>query len=188
MIFADMPPSHYEWQVPYQTAEMPHLILHFDMNKTMIATDKVGQKSAHDTICAVLADRIVSTWDETTPPMDYFHYVKYHLLPNSDNSREIKLKQKEKVAQLLDFLKASNHPAYGEAQETYDRAMNVLEKQETEIFTSFHKLIKYLHEKKISYTLVIRTFGSEATEIAHELNERFGAGFIEDFRMVKQGD
>ncbi len=159
------------------------------MNKTMIASDKEGQKSPHDVICAVLADRIVGVWDETLDaPIDYFHYVKHFLIPNPENSREIKLKQKEKIAELLDFLEQTNHPSYMQAQEIYDHAMSALLAQETLIFASFHKLIEYLHDRKVSYTLVIRTFGSEAPELAIELNERFGAGFIEDFRTVQQGN
>ena len=189
MIPTDIQPSHYEWQIPYEKSATPHLILHFDMNKTMIASDREGQKSAHDTICAILADRISDRWDPILEaPMDYFHFVKYHLVPNPGKSWEIKLKQKEKVSEFLDFLKASGHPSYPMAKDIYDHAMRVIETQKTEIFSSFHKMIQYLHEKEIPYTLVIRTFGSEAPEIVQELNEKFGSGFIDDFRTIRQGN
>jgi len=187
MVFADLPPSHYEWQIP--TADTPHLILHFDMNKTMIASDKEGQKSPHDVICALLADKITDKWDDTLESeIDYFHYVKYHLLPNPQNSKEIKLRQKEIVAEFLEILKEREHPAYAKAQEVYDHSMRVLKAQKTEIFPSFHKLIGYLHDKKIAYTLVIRTFGSEAPYLARELNAHFGSNFIADFRTIRQGN
>lgn len=181
------PPSQYEYQVPYEVK--PQLILHFDMNKTLIASDREGQKTGHDTVCAILADQIFGLWDDSLEaPMNYFHYVKYHLLPNPKASKEVKLKQKEKVSQFLAFLQEISHPDYDQALKTYERAMAHLETQETQVFRSFYKLIDYLQEKGISYKLVIRTFGSEALEIAEELNERFGSDFIVGFHAIKQGD
>ncbi len=193
-------PSHYEWQIPHQVYESasiqlnpieakPHLILHFDMNKTLIAADKVGQKTAHDVICKEIADQVTDLWDDTlSVPISYASYVKHHLLPNPNHSEDVKLKQKAQLSEVLRVLKERNHPASSGMQEIYDHAMELLEKQETQVFTSFYRLIEFLQKENISYTLVIRTFGSEASELAEELNERFGDGYLTDFRFVKRGN
>lgn len=187
MFLTTPPPSHYEWQIPYEVK--PHLILHFDMNKTLIASDKEGQKTAHDVICAVLADQIEGLWDDSlTAPVNYFHYVKYRLLPNPHHSKEIKLRQKEKIAEFLHVLKESDHPDYAQAQQTYDRAMDRLNSGGTQVFKSFYKLIDYLNARDLRYTLIIRTFGSEAAEVVEEINERFGSDFIVGFHAIKQGN
>lgn len=195
--------SHYEWQIPHQACESasisldqlnpveakPHLILHFDMNKTLIASDREGQKTAHDVVCAEIAGQVTDFWDDSfSAPISYADYVKHHLLPNPDHSKDIKLKQRAQISEVLQFLKERNHPACSKMQEIYDRAIGLLEKQETQIFKSFYRLIEFLQKENISYTLVIRTFGSEASEIAEELNERFGDDFLTDFRTLKRGD
>jgi hypothetical protein len=166
----------------------PYLILHFDMNRTLIATDAVGKKTGHDTICGAIADQMVDFWDDSfAAPLNYYEYVKYHLVPNPTNSKEIKLRQKEKIAEILDFLKEKDDRNYFRAKEIYVRAMDAFQKQETEIFPSFYKLIDKLHERNIAYTLIIRTFGSEAGSIAEELNQRYGENFIANAYAMKQG-
>ena len=173
---------------PIPIERHPHLILHFDLNKTLIASDKEGKKTAHDVVSAEIAGRVVDCWDDSwLVPISYADYVKRSLLPNPNNSKEIKNQQKEKISKVLQFLEESEHPAYTKMQKVYHRAIAILEKQDSQVFKSFYRLIEFLKEKEISYTLVIRTFGSEGSEVAEELNESFGQAFIADFRTLQQG-
>jgi hypothetical protein len=158
------------------------------MNKTLIASDREGQKTAHDVVCAEIADQVTDLWDDSIlVPISYADYVKHHLVPNIARSLDGKMQQRVQVSKVLEFLKERNHPAYSKMQEIYDRAIGLLVKRGAQIFDSFYKLIEFLQKEKLSYTLVIRTFGSEASEIAQELNARFGDDFLTDFRALKQG-
>ena len=42
----------------------PHLILHFDVNKTLIASDQTENKSLEDVINEMLSRKYSSCWDE----------------------------------------------------------------------------------------------------------------------------
>lgn len=168
--------------------KQPHLILHFDMNKTLIASDRQGGKTSHDVVSADIAGLVMDYWnDSLVVPISYADYVNHYLLPNPNNSREIKNQQKEKISKVLQFLDETAHPDYARMQRTYHKAIAALEKQETQVFNSFYRLIEFLNESGASYTLVIRTYGSEGSEVARELNNIFGESFIEDFRSLQKG-
>ncbi|HSX26360.1 MAG TPA: hypothetical protein VLE89_05065 [Chlamydiales bacterium] len=182
-----------DWIVPSAdgsgelSQETRHLILHFDINRTLIACDQVQQKSARDVIINTLADQTEDLWDsQLTHPISYSHYVKYHLFPNPTLSKEIKNKQKEEICRFLDVMQEQDHPLYPALQRKFDHALSKLNQQEGMIFPSFYKLLDYLNERGISYTLVFRTFGADAPEIAAELNGHFGEGFLTDIRPAQE--
>ena len=201
MLVSDVAPNSYynlnveardvSWAVPAADApgevsqETPHLILHFDINRTLIACDKVQQKSVRDVIVNTLADQTEGLWgSQLTHPICYSDYVKHHLFPNPTLSKEIKKKQKEEICRFLDVMREQEHPLYPTLQRKYDQALSKLNQQEGMIFPSFYKLLDYLEERGISYTLVFRTFGGDAPEVAAELNARLGEGFLTDIRPV----
>lgn len=191
--------SHIEWQIDrqqhsasYTIAEQaeitPHLILHFDVNRTLIFSDVVQNQSPEDVIVNGLADRLEYLWDETlTHPINYTNYVKYHLYPNPERSKEIKQKQKSQTTRFLEFLRESNHPLYPAAQQLFERAQQALAKQKTLVFPSFYNLLAHLKGKNIAYTLVFRTFGSDIRDIAEELNQQLGPDFLTHFYSFSQG-
>lgn len=199
MNVTDISSYYYDYQVQdnvsYQIADqskpiiaMPHLILYFDVNKTVIGFDKQGKKTAHDAINSAIAEKIFDYWDESLEsPISYHDYVKYHLLPNPENSEDIKLQQKVKICGFLEFLKQSNHPEFLRTKAVYDQAIQCLESRDSQVFPSFYKLIHFLKEKQIPHTIVLRTFGSEAPEVVQEINQKFGSSVFTDFRSMKEG-
>lgn len=166
----------------------PHLILHFDVNRTLIFSDVAQKQTPEDIIVNGLADRLEYLWDDSLAhPVNYTNYVKYHLFPNPKRSKEIKQKQKEQTTRFLQFLQESGHPLYPHAQALFDRAKRALEGQSTLVFSSFYNLLGHLKNQNISYTLVFRTFGSDIRDVAEELNEEMGHGFLTDFHVLSQG-
>ena len=166
----------------------PHFYLHFDMNKTLIGSDRVGKKNLHDVVCAEISAQVTDCWDDSiTTPISYADYIKHYLLPNPNNSAEIKDQQKEKKSKILELLKERNHPQLNKMTQKYQQSIDTMQKQTNQVFRSFYRLIEFLKANGISFTLFIRTFGSESTEVAKELNEYFGENFITDLRTLKEG-
>ena len=192
------PSSHYECQIqapaPISLGESlpveakPHLILHFDMNKTLIASDREGHKTASDVVCIEIAERVVDLWDDSlSEPISYADYVKYYLIPNPGHSLEIKAKQTAQMAKVLSVLEERNHPSFSRMEKMYNRVMGTLESHKSQVFQSFYRLIEFLQKEQVPFTLVIRTFGSEGAEIAEEINDHFGEDFLTDFRTIRRG-
>lgn len=200
-MLTDLPPinTHYEAQITCnetsdsfvlteQVSERPHLLLHFDVNRTLIFSDVVQNQSPEDVIVNGLADRFEYCWDETiTHPINYTNYVKYHLYPNPERSKEIKQKQKNQTTHFLDFLRETGHPLYPMAQGLFDRAKEALERKETLVFRSFYNLVEYLRRENISHTIIFRTFGSDIRDVAEELNGQLGENFLNHFYTFKEG-
>ncbi len=165
----------------------PHLILHFDINQTLLVGDSVQDKSPEMAIIDALTDRFIDQWDENLPKaIDYNTYVKEYLYPNPHKDRKIKSLQKEAVCSFLAFLKESDHRFYPEAQAMYDQAIASCKKRKTVIFTSFYKLLDYLKRNEISYTLIFRTFGTDVNVVFQELNNLLGDRFLTDFVKYKE--
>lgn len=187
--------NHYESQIiqkmddSYRIIETPfQLILHFDVNRTLIFSDAVQKQTPEDVIVNGLADRLVYLWDETlSSPLNYTNYVKYHLFPNPTHSKEVKLKQKETTTRFYKFLEETNHPLYPEAKRLYDRAKLALANQTTLVFPSFYKFIDYLNHQQITYKILFRTFGTDIFEVAEELNHQLGSEFLTQFLKFSQG-
>lgn len=178
------PPSHYEWQAP--TNDSPRLILHFDINKTLIATDETTKKTAEETVSEEIAKRVMGCWDESVQePMSYIDYVKERLAPNPHRSPEIKLKQREAIKNVMQHLKEREHPDYRKMQDLYNRAMASLKDSGRQVFPSFYRLVQVLKEKKIPYTIAIRTYGQDGQTLARELNQHLGDNFMTDLRVLK---
>lgn len=186
--------NHYESQISqvenssYKITKTPRLILHFDINRTLIFSDAVQKQSSEEVIVNGLADRLVYCWDENIlEPINYTNYVKTHLYPNPEKTREVKLKQKETTTRFYKFLEETKHPLYPEAKRLYDRAKVALANQKTLVFPSFYKFIDFLHGQNIPYTLVLRTFGTDIEDVAEELNDRLGSDFLTRFLKFSEG-
>ncbi|MDN3506675.1 MAG: hypothetical protein P0S96_05555 [Simkaniaceae bacterium] len=157
----------------------PHLILHFDVNETLIAIDKAGQKTAHDVVSTSIANRVKAVWDESiSQPISYSDYIRHHKLENRTASSVVKKEQDALISKVLTVLEAQDHPDLEEMQDLYAKAMHTLENQKTLIFPSFYALIDRLNEHDLKYTIAIRTFGTDIPIIVDELNQECGEGFI----------
>lgn len=155
-------------------------MLHFDINKTLIATDKAGGKSLEDVLNHLLASEYRYRWEEgVSEPISYEEYIREIVLPGPEHDLELKAKRKVYLDHFLDYLKEQSHPLYLDVLKTYTAAFEKLQHSNGNVFPSFYKLLRVLDEAEISYTLYLRSFGSEIFEIAEEINSIYGELFAQ---------
>ncbi|MBI5274183.1 MAG: hypothetical protein HY860_03925 [Chlamydiales bacterium] len=152
--------------------EINHLIIHLDVNRTIIAFDKAQNKGIDSCLDSALAKRYRACWNNRIHiPINYYDYVYQHLSPGDRANPSISKERKTLLTQFLPYL-ATHHPAL------YQQACNdknlVYQKTATEnfyIFPSFYRLLDFLEEKKINYTVVFRTFGKDLIDIQETLKQ-----------------
>lgn len=151
--------------------ECPHLLLHFDVNKTLIASDRAGEKTLEDVLNQLLSLKYEYKWESSLhEALSYDAYVRTVLLPGPESDLELKKRRKDYLIHFIDYLKEVNHPFYAEALLTYHDARERLNSSNGDVFSSFYRLLNHLDHEQISYTIILRSFGSEVFEIADEIS------------------
>lgn len=152
----------------------PHLILHFDINKTLIASDKLNHKTVDHVLNEILALKYHDCWDCTVHhPISFVTYVKKHLITTAENETLLTAARKDCFCKFLDYLRENNHPYYESALKDYEAASIALHASDSFVFASFYRLIEFLDENQISYTIILRSFGGELTLVQHEINTNY---------------
>ncbi len=151
--------------------EMPtKLILHMDVNKTIIAEDLANGKSIDDILIESLAKYYKGTWDPSLKQkITYVQYVKDYLFPGEKSNKKIRKLRNEAIHSFLDVLKEIKDPRYPMILKRFNKLLEKIQMQKGKIFASFYKLISYLEKEKIPYAIILRTFGTDLAIIAHEL-------------------
>jgi len=146
------------------------LVLHFDVNKTLIATDLVQNKDLETILNCILAEFTHATWDGVTEE-SYYSYVTAqiaHEHPNFSRSSELfKIERTRRIAEFPHYLK-NNHPQlYQHYKEELSALLQILSKEPITIFPSFFKLIAWLNAGPYNnnYSIHLRTFGKDLPEI-----------------------
>ncbi len=166
---------------------MPHLVLNFDINKTLIASDKVGNKLVDDVINELLAEKYIALWDPSQlEEMSFNDYVNKILIPGPKNDSELRRQRQCYLQHFLDYLCVNNSPLYELAFSDYEAALKVLKTSQGEIFPSFYRLIEKLNEQQISYSIILRSFGLELFDVKQEINS-FHEGLIGRTAEFKEG-
>lgn len=146
----------------------PHLILHFDVNKTIINTDSVTGKTKEEVLINQIAETTIYTWDPRYPKMSYKDYVYQVLISGEDSSQEIKRKRRAMIQNFLETL-----TLYPEIQDEVSAKYRQLEQKATDsIFNSFIKLIEKLQASQINFTLILRTFGHDLDAVSKEISKK----------------
>jgi hypothetical protein len=74
-----------------QEKPKPTVILHFDVNRTILADDPAGGKTLHDVLVHSLADFYKDRWiPSLEKPLSYSEYIKQHVLPGPTTDKELK--------------------------------------------------------------------------------------------------
>lgn len=153
---------------------LPHLILHFDVNKTLIASDQTENKSFEDVINELLSKKHKACWDQNMiEPMTFENYVKTILLPGEEHNAKLKEERLHHLIHFLDFLKEQQHPLYPVVLKEFTSIIESFNHTQTKIFPSFYALINELNQQNISFTLFLRSFGKEVFEIKNEINQTY---------------
>lgn len=150
---------------------IPHLILYFDINKTLIASDRAGNKSVNDVINELLAEKYEACWDESLEePITFDAYVHKILVPGSRDDQGLRSQRKIYLQHFIEYLHEHSHPLYENVFQDYEEALTILATSNSVIFKSFYFLLDYLDQKEISYSIVLRSFGEEVFEVKDEIN------------------
>lgn len=149
----------------------PHLVLYFDVNKTLIASDLVQNKSTENILNELLAYQFSSCWDETVQaPISYSNYIK-QMLPTGLDDETLDKLHGSQLHHFIDYLRANDHPFYQEASELFNSALQRLSSSPHGVFPAFYHLLDELDEKQLSYTIILRSYGSEIFELAERIND-----------------
>ena len=167
--------------------QSPHLILHFDINKTLIASDKTENKSIEDVINELLSRKYSACWEETLQePLTFDAYVSTVLLPGAEHDVKLKEERLAYLVHFIDYLHKQNHPLYQTVLEEFTLVLDTLKKAEGNVFPSFYRLIFELNENGIPFTLFLRSFGKEVFEVTNEINSVF-KGLFKMNGMFRKG-
>lgn len=144
------------------------LRLHFDVNKTIIATDAAQGHTIKEMIKNILAETISAPWDGNKV-QSYYEYVTQRIARQNPELKETDKIFKENRNKALGTL-AQDLTLYPSLYEEYQRdkkAMKaILNAQEMVIFPSFFKLIAWLEEHfPHQYALYLRTFGTDLPKV-----------------------
>jgi hypothetical protein len=171
-----------------QAEAFEKMIIYFDVNKTLIASDKATGKSVDNVINHLLAERHKGIWEvNQTTPMSYEEYVKKVLVPGSSRDPEIKQKRSVYLDRFFSFLEETSHPLLPQVNYEYQALIRNLSDPEKQVFESFFRLISYLDSGKVNYSIVLRTFGKDLPEMKMEIERRVGRPFFDALITFKEG-
>lgn len=163
---------------PFISEGTPHLMLHFDVNKTIIASDKAGNKSIENVINELLADKHKACWDSTLKePITFDEYVRKVLVPGPKDDLDLREKRKLYLDHFVDYLFEKNHPLYLPVLNDFQIALSALQKAEGNIFPSFYYMIEELEKNGISFSIILRSFGHEVFEVRDEIDHALDGMF-----------
>jgi len=164
------------------------VIINMDVNGTIIFGGSSGRRTPEQSAILALVDDYRSKWDETiNEPISFSEYINVKF-PGSSADVQLKKKRDQAKFAFLTFLEETNHPLWEVAQKTYDKMVKQLELQQksgNSVFNSFYKLIEYLEDNHINFSIILRSFGIDTDNVAAEVNKNLKTNFFKnrnDFR------
>lgn len=163
--------------MPMLSEGIPHLILYFDINKTLIASDKAGNKSIEDVLNELLAEKYEDLWDGSLREMTFDAYVHEVLVPGSADSPAVQARRRFYLQHFITYLHEQNHPHHRTILQEYETILNMLKSSNSTVFTSFYALLDVLDRKGISYSIILRSFGEEVFDVKTEIQRHHKTKF-----------
>ena len=159
--------------------QIPKLILHFDINLTLIAEDPVKNHSNNDVLNILLAENYKSKWETNlTEDISYADYVRNYILPGDKSNSQLKHERYKLILNFLKYMKSINHIYYPFLKNKFNIIKNRLEESGSFVFQSFFKLLSYLKSNNIDYVILLSTFGSDHQRVLDEINNKLGQNFF----------
>lgn len=154
------------------------LVLHIDVNKTIIAEDIANGKTLDDILIQSLAKSYKAQWSKSlSQPITYVQYVKDYLVPGDRSDKGVRNLRNTAILGFLEFLKTNQDPQYNIIKKRFDIMRKKVLHQPGKIFTSFYNLISYLEKNNITHSIILRTFGTDLDDISHELAKQINFEF-----------
>lgn len=165
----------------------PHLILHFDINKTLIATDKAGGRSVEDVLNEALAKTTTSKWTSSqAEPISFEDYIYTVVVPGPVDDPSIRKQRRYYLDHFVDYLRVHAHPLYDQVNRDYEKALATLEGSKGAVFPSFYRLIDELNRREIPYSIILRSFGHDINEVAYEIGQTY-TDMFKHFGKFREG-
>lgn len=156
-------------------------VFHFDVNKTILVVDSVQRQSCDDFVNDILAGSYKYLWDEhLTEPVSYKHYVENFLDLSEDEAAE-------RISQFIEFVNDMDHEFKNKVNEDAGLLYDKLTLQKTIVLLSFYKLISFLRQSGIDYTIILRSFGTDLDRVANEVNIELGEAFFDEYAHFDKG-
>lgn len=151
-------------------AESPKLILHFDINLTLIAEDPIKKHSLKNVLNSLLAENYYDKWNkDLKESISYADYIKNYIFPGNKSDKDLKEKRYLKILDFMNFLKLTNHKDYEELNKKFNFLEDKIKNSRSIVFESFFNLINFLDYNKVDYSIVLRTFGSDYDRVMKEI-------------------
>jgi len=176
-VYAEM--AHSE-PLPLKVSEETVVVMHVDINQTIVPVDTVQQKGAPDVIAHALAKFMPCKWDDDTEPMSYHDYVFNIAIPGPRSDKALKKQRKARVVRFVDHLEEIDHPFAAQTRATHETALKMIADSSTaarRVVPSFYRLIEALQKEKITFRIILRSFGNEVNTVAEELTRNTGIEF-----------
>lgn len=148
----------YQFNTFSQECNTPLLLLHLDVNKTLIAEDQTAGQSLEFMIASEIAEKTVHQWEPNLPPMSYADYVRKILVPGA-TTKEIKEKRKKILRNFINILENSDHPDKNAIIAQYYTCIEKMEGRY--LIPSFVKFLCILKEQKAAFRIILRTYGND---------------------------
>ncbi len=149
----------------------PHLILHFDVNKTIVCFDQVQDLNVDETLTLLFAERIATSWRRDLDPMTYKRYVKKFVVPGSELHQEVKKQRLRQYQHLWDDLKRLDPSMYDHYKKEWKKVRDLLTNHH--VFPSFFFLLRFLQHRHIPHSIILRTFGEDLDLVIAEIHQNF---------------
>lgn len=162
----------------------PIHIVYFDVNKTILMSDAIGNKSEQDVINGILAENVPELfhdWGGDGRKISYYDYITElgkSLYPRDYHER--KDYRNELVHRFVEFLRA-NHPALLPTALKQQKLLHdsLEQRQHGKLVWSFSCFVLRLKEfwaknPQLNSKLVFRTFGQDLDHLEHSLAPCFG--------------
>lgn len=159
------------------------LILHLDVNKTLLAKDPAGGKpEVSMVIQELLAEKYTALWsEELRKPISYSDYVNQVLYPGDKSDPVVRAARFEKLHNFVrDY---ADSPFTMGLKAEFANLIDCLEGRE--IFDSFFTAVDGLCKLRVSSTVVLRTFGSDLKDVKKSIQVQLPAVSFVDGRYSK---
>lgn len=150
------------------------IILHFDINKTLIAEDVSNYgKTLDGVIIECLADTYTGFWSYVLPhEISFVQYVKEFIFPGTIVDQNLRKQRRTMIYSFFNFLQSIGDSRHDEIVARFHRLKQKIMSQQGKVFQSFYELIHHFEREHIDYTIILRTFGQDLTTIAHEISSQ----------------
>lgn len=164
------------------------LLLYFDVNKTLIASDKASDKTVDNVVNHLLAEKYIGVWSpDQNAPYSYVEFIYQTIDSNDLSTKKLKKIRKVFLDNFVEHLSDTDHPLKKEVNENYQKLMSKLNDSTSIIFESFFSLLKYLNETNTKYSIVIRSFGNDIPDVGEAIEKKTSPSFFENSLTFQKG-